>query len=583
MAQKFVGIDLGSHHLKFAVMTSGFRGVQIVDVFEEPVGSPPAAENSEGVDPLAHRVAVALMVLQSRGLLGLKVGLALPANLLSYRVLHFPFSDERRIAQTVGFEADGQFAVPLHQLMYDHVASAAGDEGRALVAAANRESVERILEQFRRAGVEVKMLTSGALAASQALKLDVPAGAAAGLDSYQSAALVVDIGHRFTHYVAVGSDGPLAVRALRRGGRNVTQALANLYRVDPVSAEASKHSESFLPTMGGTQSEASVAVIREIDPIIRELEQTILWLRGALRVGVQQLVVTGGGSMLDGFVEYLHQQTGLPVTVGSTSVGGAGDVQVSASALAAVGAAFGVAKTPWIRLSPDNGEAEETGFLQERMSSLVAIGIAVVAFGSLDTIARLRAADTELVGYQEQLSKATEDAFGESLTPQQLNARLAEIKGEGVSSLLPAAGALDVLALLTDAVIPVDLEQVEAQKAAEEAAKVLGPDGKPVVPVDDANGAKKRGAPSSPDAVGLMVADGLTFSAIDITPYKVELHAAANASSSMDRLVAKLQAVGCFSNIIKGKIKGSTRRTFQVTLDNQCYQGKPKAAADENE
>lgn len=38
MAQKFVGIDLGTHHIKVAVVSAGFRGVQLVDTFAEPVG-----------------------------------------------------------------------------------------------------------------------------------------------------------------------------------------------------------------------------------------------------------------------------------------------------------------------------------------------------------------------------------------------------------------------------------------------------------------------------------------------------------------------------------------------------------------
>ena len=37
MAQKYVGIDLGTHRVKIAVMTGGFRGAQLVDTFEEPV------------------------------------------------------------------------------------------------------------------------------------------------------------------------------------------------------------------------------------------------------------------------------------------------------------------------------------------------------------------------------------------------------------------------------------------------------------------------------------------------------------------------------------------------------------------
>src|SRR5690606_27185279 len=107
------------HHVKVVVVSSGLRGVQVTDAFSEPVG--PVPEDDPEVDPLGVVLATALAVLKQRRLLSLPVGLVLPPAMCSYRLLSFPFSDERRIAQAVAFEAEGQFPVPVEELFHGHV------------------------------------------------------------------------------------------------------------------------------------------------------------------------------------------------------------------------------------------------------------------------------------------------------------------------------------------------------------------------------------------------------------------------------------------------------------------------------
>src|SRR5688572_6327545 len=211
MAQKFVGVDLGSHAVKVAVVASGIRGVSLVDAFEAPVAQ--TEPDDPEADPLGTVLSVALNALRERRLLNEAVGIVLPPGLLSYRVLSFPFSDERRIAQAVGFEAEGQFPIPLDELTHGHfVVPATGGGGRALLAAAKADRVEQIAGIFRRAGVDLKHVTSGAVALGQiaepALVPMTPELAEKGL---QPCTLLVDIGHQATQLVALGAKGPLAV------------------------------------------------------------------------------------------------------------------------------------------------------------------------------------------------------------------------------------------------------------------------------------------------------------------------------------------------------------------------------------
>lgn len=590
MSQKYVGIDLGNHRIKVVVLSTNLRGAQVVDVLEELVGSPPRRENGEIVDSVVHRLSVALAMLRARNIAGEQVGISLPPEFLSYRLLDFPFSDERRIAQTVAFEADGQFAVPLEQLFFGHLVVPSEVGGRALVASARRDKVEQISGVFRRAGFDVKVMTSPAMAAAQVTKFEVDPAFPLALP-LKAGAVLLDIGDRFTQLTALGPKGPVAVRTLRRGGRNITQAIATQYRLDFTAAEQAKHTDAFLPhhgvgAMDPSQLEAARLVAEELEPLLRELEQTRLWLRSTQHLETTQLLLTGAGSELRGLPEYLQEQTGLrvsPATIQASGLRASPELHAAGGALAALGAAYGAARRPLIALVEEDAAGGQGNWLQERMPSLLAIGVAVMAFGALDTIAKIHAADAELIAYQGQLEDASRAAFGEALEPAAVDAKLALAEGPDLTSLIPERSALDVLAIVTKIATPSDLDEAN-RKAAEDAVAASLPFAGRGAPDEDTpseDSAETLSVSVDPKA-GIVAADELTISEVHVYDKKLEIHASANASSAQDRFAAKLKQQDCINQVLKGKVKGNERRSFEMSIEHSCYR-KNAPVAEENE
>lgn len=601
MAQKFVGVDLGSHHVKGVVVSAGVRGVQLVDTWSESVG--PVAEDDPEADPLGAVLAVALGALRQRRLLSCPVGITLPPGLCSYRILSFPFSDERRIAQAVAFEAEGQFPVPVEELMHGHVVVPAGATGgRALVAAARRDKVEPIEGIVRRAGVDLKVVTTGAVAMAQiaARPPSTPVPPELSEHGLEPVSLLVDLGHDSTQLVAIGVKGLRAVRTTRRGGRHVTAAIAKAYGMSMVDAEAAKHRDAFLPhhglpPMSDEQLDAGRVVARALEPVLREVGQTRMWLRATYKLEVTRLVLVGGGAALQGLPAYLHEQTGLPVEpfeAQALLVKGAAGRDLSRHA-GALGAAYGAAKRPLIGLQDAGAGGSEGGWVQERMSSLVAIGVAVMAFGALDTIAQVKALEAEQAAYDEELAAATLATFGEELAASKIEARLGEVEGQDLTSLVPEKGALDVLAMVVEAATPSDLGQGPPAGAAapagvdpetgeplEEGLDDGGADGG--APPEEGEGAepeKKKTEIIDPSR-GIVVSDELTLGTVDIRERKINLKVDANTSTAQDRLNAKLKLNGCITNIQNGKVRGSPRKSFDMDMDNGCYYAQPEQEAE---
>lgn len=599
MAEKYVGIDLGSHHVKGVVVSAGVRGVQLVDAWSEPVG--PVPEDDPEVDPLGAVLATALSALKQRRLLGCPVGITLPPAMCSYRVLSFPFSDERRIAQAVQFETEGQFPVPVEELKHGHVVvPGSGPGGRALVAAARREKVEPIEAILGRAGVDLKVVTTGAMAMAQiaARPAATPVPPSLSEHGLEPVTLLVDLGHSSTQLVALGVKGPRAIRTSRRGGRDITAAIAKAYGMSPAEAEAAKHRDAFLPhnglpPMSDEQLDAGRVVARAMEPILREIAQTRMWLRATYKLEVMRLVLAGGGAALQGLPAYLLEQTGLaaePLQPQALLVKGATGRDLTVHA-AALGAAYGAAKRPLLQLQDAGGGASEGSWVQERMSSLIAIGVAVMAFGALDTIAQVKALEAEQVAYEDELAEATLATFGEPLAANKIESKLAEVEGQDLTSLVPEKGALDVLAMIVEAATPSDIGQAPPPGAVVPGAPGTDPEtGEPLEGMDD-GGADGGGGEATPEAAekkkieivdpsrGIVMSDELTLGTVDIRERKIELKIDANTSTAQDRLNARLKRNTCLTNIQNGRVRGEARKSFDMNMDNGCYYAVPEEEA----
>jgi|GEM_PF-1023441 len=637
MAQKFVGIDLGTHHIKVAVVSAGIRGVQLVDTFAEPIAPLPPTpqprssqgegegegENTDAPaapDPFDHQLRSLFSSLRARGLLGQTTSVCLPSGDVSYRLLSFPFSDERRIAQAVGFEAEGQFPRPIEDLVYGHVVVPAPDGGgRALVAAAPKDRVNKMHAVFGRTATEIKAVTSSAVTLAAVGRVSLPQPSAQMAEEGRTpCALYVDLGHKHTQFVAMGPKGPLAIRSTRRGGRQLTAAIARAFNMSLADAEAAKHTDAFLPHRGVSglseaQMQSGAIVAKAFEPILRELEHTRLWLRSTYHLEVSQVVLLGGGAHLNGVGEYITEQTGLPIGEFKPKAPGLKlePAQLKANLAefaSALGAAYGAARRPLLRLHDAEGGLQEGSWVQEKMAGLVAIGVAVMAFGALDTIARVKAADAQLAAYEEELATATEAAFGDAVAVGEVKTMLAGAEGADLTSLVPERGALETLSMIVSAATPSDLADKPAPTAemppgilppgvepgaipavpgipqvGPDGQLLVGPDGQPLDPAAAAAAAEPKPIGPIPADAGIVLVDELTLSMVDIRELKVEIKAGANTSSAQDRLAAKLAELGCISNVSKGKVRGEARKTFQMEMDNKCYFKKAETEEEPDE
>ncbi len=180
-----IGLDLGADAVKAAVLKGSFRGWEVEDflaldvVRDEAdaapeVGPDPSAEDDgetadsssslevEAADPPDLAVAAAVRtLLETIDRPQAQIVVGLPASSVSTWLVDMPFSDPRRLTQTLPFEMENYVPWDLDEVVLDYQVASTADDGSAKVfsAMAPRRSVGRLLRTLAAAGVDPRYVT----------------------------------------------------------------------------------------------------------------------------------------------------------------------------------------------------------------------------------------------------------------------------------------------------------------------------------------------------------------------------------------------------------------------------------------
>lgn len=302
------GLDTGSWKLRLAAMEGSFgrftlRDVQEVAVLPDQGGGVPLADALKALSDAEPRWADG------------ERAVALPLTDGVVRLVKLPFVDKTAIARAVPGEVEAQVPYDLEDMVLaTKLVDARDGQSRTAVHIAPREAVQAHLETMRQANAEPRYLC-----------LDV---AALGAYSDRGVQVVLDIGHSRT-LVAVCQQGQLlAGRLVPEAGGAVTRAIATAGNVEMEAAEAYKHGFTLPVVIPGTvdveeDTEATVppsgpptvegAIVAEVERQIALVRAELIAIEDELGLGVDEVLLAGGGSRLGGLSDRISARLGVPV------------------------------------------------------------------------------------------------------------------------------------------------------------------------------------------------------------------------------------------------------------------------------
>ncbi len=330
------GIDTGTWRVRIAAMEGSFRRFEIRDAAQVGV---PIAENGA---PLWAEAIGALRD-QERLWESSEKAAAFPLDGGVVRLVRLPFADKSAIARALPAEVEGNVPYDLDDMVLGtRLVDITGTSSRTAVFIAPRDELRTRIDALATATAEPKTLC-----------FDVDA-----LSTYaaRGVQVVLDVGHRRTLIALCQNGALIGARLVSAGGADITAAIAEALGVPFDRAEEMKHGMSVPAEDGEARAEwegeertdagfadptapsvADDALGRAVETWCAEVRAELITLEDELGVGIDDLLLCGGGARLEGLGARLAARTGVP-TRPVVVPGGHGGEYALAVALARVAA-----------------------------------------------------------------------------------------------------------------------------------------------------------------------------------------------------------------------------------------------------
>jgi type IV pilus assembly protein PilM len=337
-ASSTIGLDIGSTSVRAVETSRGKSGPVILSAGHAPL--PPGAV-AGGVVQDDKAVTAALKRLWS----GTKfrsrhVVLGVTSPQVVVREMSMSNMPRAELRKSLPFQVRDVLPLPVERSLLDFFPLEKPGNNktvRGLLIAAPKDAVTIAVQAIERAGLHVARVDLASFALLRAASL---------LDTQVEA--IVDIGAQVTTVVVHLDGEPLIVRTIPRGGAEITELVAARIGATVPEADALKCRIGLRTEEGPETAEVISEAVR---PLINEIRSSFAYLHaGERHTRVARLALTGGGSLLPGFVDLLSTQLELPVVVADPMVrlrersSKQGDLELfRSSAAVSVGLTLGVA------------------------------------------------------------------------------------------------------------------------------------------------------------------------------------------------------------------------------------------------
>lgn len=516
MAQMVLGIDLGSHMVKAAMLEVGFRKARVVRLHTAGVEPGPRPSLERSLEALARLEGIA----RDADL----ITLGLPGDQLLSRVFDIPIADPRKLGAVVGNELADDIPWEMEDVLYDH-APLPLMAGKVLVVAGRSALVKDLLSRLLPLSLEPRSLPPAALAYGRLVRLS------GALED----TLLLDIGHLRTNISLVSDGRVLIARTVSRGGHQLTLALRQTFQLSYEEAETLKESSALASVEGGRapgkDQQGLLTVTQEaLMPLAREVRFTLGAFAAQLGRRPTRVLLCGGTSLLAGLDDFLSAQLGLPCQRLSVADGPEFEGSGLSDEGKLVGAqALGLCLEQGGRGGLDLRQGEyafrtDSSIFREKLVTLAVSVVLILVFITINALMSLTSLRKDETALKLELKKATQTVFGEPVASPTKVSRMVKAGSKAGGHVIPDKTAFDILAMLSSTI----------------------PSGKEVK---------------------------LDIAKLDIKPGKTYITGTANSRTEIGEIVKSLEADACVSKVASGKISdvAEGKKQFTLTITTECF------------
>lgn len=314
---RIIGLDIGTTHVRAAELEFGSGGPShesqptLVHLGEVPL---PNGAVRDGEVAETSTVATAIRQLWAQSKFSHKnVVIGIGNQRVIVRDLELPWMPPAQIRASLPFQVQDMLPVAVEDALLDFVPTSTyvGENGsmvRGLLVAATKDTVRANTAAVEAAGLRPAMVDLSAFALIRMM--------GRGQDGDRTMAFV-DIGARVTTVVIAAQGSPRLVRVLAMGGEDVTDSVATALSVSAPEAEAIKRQVGIGFALSDELRVAGGAVSAVVTSLVEAIRNTFVYYASSHPGAAAEMVlITGGGSHLPGFGQFLSSASRMPVVLG---------------------------------------------------------------------------------------------------------------------------------------------------------------------------------------------------------------------------------------------------------------------------
>jgi type IV pilus assembly protein PilM len=300
-----IGVDVGS---------SAIRLVQLRKTGSRPTlvafGSAQLPRNIAQSDSKLDQQKVAHIIKQvvkSANVNTKNVVASLPGSAVFTTVVKLPPMTSKELPQAVRYQAEQNIPLKIDEVKIDWQVireNPTTKELAVMIVAATKTKVDRLVELFDMAELNVEYLETSAISTARALATPT-----------DPLVMIVDIGEVSTELTIVENGIVTHTRSLPSAGSALTRVIAKNLGLDEPQAE------QFKRKFGLSQDKLEGQVFKTMKPVLNnvtdEIERSIKFYQEQYGGTVQKLVLTGGGAYLLEIISYLKSIFNLEVVYGN--------------------------------------------------------------------------------------------------------------------------------------------------------------------------------------------------------------------------------------------------------------------------
>jgi len=307
---KILGIDPGTYSVKILEIETSFRGYQIVDSYEFPLGADPNLEEQALVE---IQSAIVARFIREHRIDTSKNVWCLPQSLGTLRTFQFPFKDKKKIHSNIPFQLEDAIPYDLDEVLNDTLIFPSQEGADVSCAIAPITHLQDELTRIQSGGCDPQILTFP-VSTYRSLMQRVLS------DSLNEKRIVLaDLGHQKSQFFFYDQGIPKNIQVSPYGGYEITFELSKFYQISLPDAERIKHQNAFIISQQSDHSsctkeqiEFSNSIKVSLKNLIRDLKHFMVSNRARSTGPIDALYVCGGTSLIKGLVSYLTDELKIP-------------------------------------------------------------------------------------------------------------------------------------------------------------------------------------------------------------------------------------------------------------------------------